>query len=637
MLKLKLKTMRLLLRLVLLFNIIKPAASSAGNLIDFTYNNLTNSQKNYWLKLLHYDNFGKSRADGEFFFLAKNGKSNPQTEMEETLKAFKNPVGESGWFKYHPQCVFRERYHFLKELGLLVNFPQISCLQFDEWKKGLNADSITLVFSSSYPNNPSSLFGHTLIRLNQKEKKNDLIDYAVAFSAVPNHDDIGLVFAFKGMFGGYKGLLEVTKYYTKVNDYNNGESRDLIEYDLNMTSDQMDRLINHLWEIYQTTYFDYYFTDENCSAVLVDILAVPFYLDDVNHHQRWYYLPSEMIKVFKKIPGRIKSEHFRASLKKQLEIKLARLSPLELNEVRALSKTTFLESNQVFSKYKNIPVLDGLISLLDFTRYQTKDNLNPDQSILMRKALVRRSVLAQETNTIQEVFSQKNRPDLGHEPRKLSFFSRTENAQSLFGIELKQGYHDLMSNDLGYDPFSQFDFLTGSLVYNQHHQKLNYDQFTMVNLISLHPYQFYDPQFSWAFKVVEDRIYDLDCLLCHRFNARASLGPSLKPNPEMVFTLTAGPFIEAAKYYDKGLKLGIEIEASFLFQITDALKIGLWDEWRNDVIHQIRQDYYNTASVKFAYFPNINNEWRLESTIVSKYRSFKNNTWLNQLNYGIYF
>jgi hypothetical protein len=249
-------------------------------------------------------------------------------------------------------------------------------------------------------------------------------------------------------------------------------------------------------------------------------------------------------------------------------------------------------------------------------------------------------MLAQDTIKIPEFSNQntqKNRPDLGHEPRKISFFTRTENTHSLYGIEFKQGYHDLMSNDLGYDPFSQFDFFVGNLVYDQFYKNLTVDQMTIVNLISLHEYRFFDPQFSWAAKIVEDRIYDLDCKLCHRLNVRAFLGPTIKPTSNMAFTLMTGPFAEVTKNYQKGGRLGIGLEAIFLFQLSDNFKLGLWDEFRADAIHSFRRDYYNSASIKLSYFPNINNEWRLESTKVSKFRSLKDKTWLNQLNYGIYF
>ena len=544
MLKLKLKTMRLLLLLALLSNLIfMPAAFAAGSF----YNSLNPLQQDYWLKLLHYQN-GSSRADGEHFFLSPLGKKNPEAEMLADIDAFKNPKATAGWFNYHPQCVFHERYNFLKKAGLLKSVSEEPCPELVEWKKGLNAESITLVFSSSYPNNPSSLFGHTLIRLNQKNKdqnSGDLLDYSVAFTAIPEHDDPGLVFAFKGFFGGYKGILEVTKYYTKVNEYNNGESRDLIEYDINMTADELDRLINHLWEIYQTTYFDYYFADENCSAVLVDILAVPFNQDQVNSHRRWYYLPSEMIKTFKEIPGRVKAEHFRASLKKQLEKKFEGLRSTNISQVKKIASSKDLPLD-----YDNIPVLDGVINLLDFTRYRTKDQLTNDQKILMRKTLLRRSTLAQAEVTKPFEYSQNNRPDLGHEPQKFSLFLRTENSHSLLGFEMKEGYHDLMSNDLGYDAFSQFDFFSGSLVYDKTIKRLSYERLLAVHLISLHPYKFYDPQFSWDAGIEASRIYDLNCDLCHKVDAHAYLGPTPKPNGKMALTFMGGVFGELSKHFE---------------------------------------------------------------------------------------
>lgn len=621
--------MRLLQLIALLSNLIFiPAVFAAG----FSYDKLTPVQKNYWLKLLHYHQ-ETSRADGENFFLSPIGKTDPAVELEATIDAFKDPNAQSGWFKYHPQCVFRERFQFLKKAGLLNSLSEKSCPEFDEWKAGLNTDSITLVFSSSYPNNPSSVFGHTLIRLNQKAKTNDLLDYAVAFSAIPEHDDLGLVFAYKGMFGGYKGLLEVTKYYTKVNEYNNGESRDLIEYDINMTTEELDRLINHLWEIYQTTYFDYYFADENCSGTLVDILAVPFASDEVNIHQRWYYLPSEMIKAFKNIPGRIKSENFRPSLKKQLEKKIEKLSSEQISEM-----SLFAENKRALPvNYDNIPVLDGLISFLDFTRYRTKDQLSDDQKVMMRKALLRRSGLAQESTLAPVVYDQSNRPDLAHEPRKLSVFARNEKNHALLGIELKQGYHDLMSNDAGFDAFSQFDFLTGSLIFDINLNRLTYDQLTLVNLISLHTYTFFDPQFSWAASVMADRIYDVDCNLCHRINARAYLGPTIRSNSKMALSVMSGIFGEASKHYEKGARVGLGLELSLLFQIGESVKLGLFNDFRADAAHKMRDDYYNRATGKVSYFPSINNEWRVESTAVSKFRSFKSNAWINQLNYGHFF
>jgi hypothetical protein len=584
----------------------------------------------YWLQLLHYQN-GKSLADGEKFFLAPNGNTNPEAELKATIIAFKDPDKKVGWFNYHPQCVFRERFRFLKSEGLLDDVPVIPCEVFDEWKNGLNAESVTLIFSSSYPNNPSSLFGHTLLRLNQKNKKNDLLDYAVAFSAVPEKEDLGLIFAFKGFFGGYKGLFEITKYYTKVNEYSNGESRDLIEYNLEMNEAQLDRMINHLWELYQTTYFDYYFADENCSAVLADLLAVAYKDDNqVNAHARWYYLPGEMVKHFNN-EGKIKSVNYRASLKKQIEKMWEGLSPQDINEVKYIINRGILPA-----KVSSAKVLDAVIAYLDFTHYRTKKKLSEADQKLLRTALIKRSGMS-KAETIVSEYNQNNRPEKAHAPEKWSLFTRVENKKFLSGFEIKQGYHDLMSNDQGYDAFSQFDFLYGSLIYDYKNKKISYDQLALVNLVSLHEYRFYDPQLSWKASVIADRIYDLDCQLCHKLNLTAYGGFTSKFSSNSVFNMLAGVFGEASSHLKNGFRLGTAGEISFYTQVGNHYKLGLYDEIRFDATKNISQDYYNQFGIRHAYFNDNIVDFRLETKVLSKFGSFKKNTVIHQVTYGQYF
>lgn len=579
--------MQFFLLLVLLSNLIIPATSVAGSL----YSELSPKDQTYWKKLLHTDQNGISRADGENFFLYPDGKKNSELEFLATINAFKNPNAQSGWFKYHPQCVFRERYRFIKSLGLIPEIEEKNCKEFEEWKKGLNAESVTLIFSSSYPNNPSSLFGHTLIRLNQKNKTNDLLDYSVAFSAIPNPDDIGIVFAYKGMFGGYQGILEVSKYYIKVNDYNNFESRDLIEYQLKMTTEQLNRLINHLWEIYQTTYFDYFFWDENCSSVLADILAVPYDNISVNQHARWYYLPSEMVKVFTN-NNLIETEHFRPSLKKKLEKKL---SYLKTEEISAVKKLEF---------EKSLVVNDGVITYLDFLRNQHKNYLPPEENKILRSALLKRSA-GPQAEVKNEQYADSNRPELGHNPRKISLLGTNHKV----GLELKQGHHDLMSNDLGFDPFSQFDFLGITLLYEKDRNKVLYDQFTFVDLVSLHPYRFYDPQFSWQGTVAGDN--------SNAIYAKGLMGVSLNPYEQSIFSLLAGLEGDLDSQYKHTYKIRPMGKVIFLTNLGTHAKLGVFDEF---------QFSKNVLSINFSYFLTQNTELR----VLAKKRVI-------QFNYGYFF
>ncbi len=513
---------------------------------------------------------------------------------------------------------------------MLEGVPEAPCPQFEEWKKGLNAESVTLIFSSSYPNNPSSLFGHTLLRLNQKGKTNDLLDYAVTFSAVPETEDMGIVFAFKGMSGGYKGLFEVTKYYTKVNEYNNGESRDLIEYNLKMTPAELDRMINHLWELYQTTYFDYYFTDENCSAVLADLLSVAYKDDDrVNAHARWYYLPGEMVKHFT-LEGRIASTHYRPSLKKQLAKMWEKLTPWEISQVKAI-----VDEEELPADISNPKVLEAVASYLDFTHYRTKKKLSEKSQKLMRAALIARAKLP-KSETVKESYDQSNMPEHSHNPQKISLFTRVENHKTLVGLELKQGYHDLMARDVGFDSFSQFEFLYGSMLYDVKNKKIDYDELVMVDLISLHEYRFYDPQLSWKAKVASDRIYDLDCSLCHRISVNAAGGVTFRTD-KTVLSLMAGVFGEASSHLKKGFRVGPVADLSFYAQLGSKYKVGIFNELRFDSTKKISDDYYNKMGLKHSFFPDNKQDFRFESSVISRFGSFTKNAIVHEVSYGRYF
>jgi hypothetical protein len=617
-----------LLLLVLLSNFLIAAGPVSAASLSF--------DQKYWKKILHFQK-DTSLADGEKFFLSPNGKNDPDAELAATIKAFSDQQAKAGWFNYHPQCVFRERFFFLKSQGLLEGIPEVSCAEFDEWKKGLNAESVSLIFSSSYPNNPSSLFGHTLLRLNQKNvngKKNDLLDYAVAFSAVPEKEDLGIIFALKGMFGGYKGLFEITKYYTKVNEYNNGESRDLIEYNLSMTPEELDRMINHLWELYQTTYFDYYFTDENCSAVLADLLAVAYKDDErVNAHSRWYYLPGEMIKHFQSLEGRITSVNYRPSLKKQVAKMWEKLSPSEIDVVK-----TIVDEEKLPENITNPKILDSVISYLDFTHYRTKNKLKPELAKLQRNVLIKRSTLPKAVETL-ESYDQSNRPENSHDPQKFSFFTQLIDERLQTGFEFKQGYHDLLSRDVGFDSFSQFDFLGFSALYDYKKKTLSLNELMIVNLISLHEYRFYDPQLSWRAKVSYERFYDLpQCSFCKKANVLVLGGYTFKFfNNKSVLNLLAGAFGEASSDMVKGYRAGPASEISFYAQLGESFKTGLFNEIRFDATKKIKSHFTNQLGFRQAWFFSEQNDLRYETTITSKHGSFSQNNILHKVSYGHFF
>ena len=178
------------------------------------------SQSPQWLDLLHYHQIGlftsfESQADDPNFFLAQDGKTNPYNELTATIRAFLQAQQTE---TSSAQCQFPARLHWLSSQLGETYFPKHTCKEFEQWFNKIDARSITLIFPAAYLNSPSSMFGHTLMRINRLSGNNDLLDYSVNYAANADPNDNELLFSFKGLTGGYPGVFTVLPYYEKVNE-----------------------------------------------------------------------------------------------------------------------------------------------------------------------------------------------------------------------------------------------------------------------------------------------------------------------------------------------------------------------------------------------------------------------------------
>ncbi|MGH7829328.1 MAG: DUF4105 domain-containing protein, partial [Candidatus Binatia bacterium] len=188
-------------------------------------------EQRYWHLLLHYRptiaGGYESEADEEGFFLAPNGKTDPKAELEATLARFFSTklVGRS---RQPARCAFIARYAWLRA-ALAIDeslLPPEPCERFRSWFAELNPESITLIFPSAYMNNPSSMFGHLLLRVDQKgqTEQTRILAYTVNYSAEVTTDN-GIVFAVLGVVGGFKGYFSTHPYYVKAKEYGDFENR----------------------------------------------------------------------------------------------------------------------------------------------------------------------------------------------------------------------------------------------------------------------------------------------------------------------------------------------------------------------------------------------------------------------------
>ncbi|MEO7427010.1 MAG: DUF4105 domain-containing protein [Fibrobacteria bacterium] len=237
-----------------------------------------------WLKLLHYHRHAgalRSDVDGGYFFLSPLGKWDSRAELDATLRAFLSqedlsPPLDSGMEagRMHPLCKFRARLHFFRERLDLADslLPKVDCDRYQRWRDALDPVGATLVFASSYLNNPASTFGHTFLRLNSRGDSAalSLLNYGITYAAtVPDGD--GLAFAYKGIFGSYHGTFSIVPYSLSLQKYSNLESRDVWEYDLALDSNRTEYVVEHAWEL-GAAWMRYFFFDENCSYNIITLL-----------------------------------------------------------------------------------------------------------------------------------------------------------------------------------------------------------------------------------------------------------------------------------------------------------------------------------------------------------------------------
>ncbi|MCB0370155.1 MAG: DUF4105 domain-containing protein, partial [Bdellovibrionales bacterium] len=219
-----------------------------------------------WLKLGHYHQSSEghylSKIQGNFF-ISPDGNTNPLSELIVTIETFiNNPMS---------QCKYPARFKWLKQ-KLQIDQESYHCSELASWKKKLGAKEIYIVFAAGDLNNPGSSFGHTFIRLHNPNSSSELLDYGVNFAAYTENDS-GALYALKGLFGFYKGSYSMLPYHQKIREYTNLEGRDLWEYKLDLSPDEVDFIIDHLLEL-DGSYSYYYFSDENCSYQILELLNI---------------------------------------------------------------------------------------------------------------------------------------------------------------------------------------------------------------------------------------------------------------------------------------------------------------------------------------------------------------------------
>lgn len=469
------------------------------------------SQHPEWLNLLHYKRSWvgvTSQVDGKAFFNAAYGKKNPRSELAATLAAFFR--AETDDPSQHPQCRFAARYHWLKHALQFdaAQLPEQSCRPLDDWIAAMDPAGATLVFPAAYLNNPASMFGHTFLRIDgrQQDERSRLLAYSVSYAAGTDEKN-GLVFALKGVFGGYPGQFSILPYYMKVKEYSDLENRDVWEYQLNLTEAEIRQLLRHVWELRQT-YFDYYFFDENCSYHLLSLLEVARPGLALTDQFSGWAIPPETVRVVTKEADLVTEVVYRPATSTQLQYQLSRIDNLNRQLILAMAEG---QINADDPSVRSLPdpqrarVLELAYDVIDYDRVAKKQSSPDELDRRSLQLLQARSQLALPS-TRQLPPQPAVRPDQGHKTSRVSVGFGVQHQQGFTELSWRPAYHDLLDPAEGYARGSELKFMALTLRHYQDARQWQLDNFNLLSIQSLSPRDPFFKPVSWGLHLGAERV-----------------------------------------------------------------------------------------------------------------------------------
>ena len=486
------------------------------------------AQEVEWHRLMHYRSalFGgvKSQADWDGFFLAPNGKTDPEAELEATLRGFFGPAPADPELE-HPFCRFPARLAWLNsKLGFdFTRLPRRTCPKFQKFAQELRARSITLVFSSYYLNNPASAFGHTFLRINKQTRSDDqrdleLLDYGIDYSARVDTNN-ALLYSIKGLTGQFPGVFRRIPYYLKVREYNDSESRDLWEYELALSKPELSMVVAHLWEL-GPNHFDYFYLDENCSYHLLAALEVASPRLHLLSRVGWPVLPVDTVKAVVQQPGLVQGIRYRPSIRTEYRQRVASLNTAELAAVSHLTRDPDAALPPELDPPSEARVLDAALDLIDFRfagelvrKPGTRED--PESVRFKQRLLERRAALDVESEDRPISPPFRDMPHVGHDSRRLGLGSGYLQGRGYYhSLDFRLALHDLVDPTLGYPETSAIEFLPMRFRYYVESPKLELEDFSLVSVTSITPFDRFEHAMSWTVNAGGRRIRDAGCNGC---------------------------------------------------------------------------------------------------------------------------
>jgi hypothetical protein len=526
-----------------------------------------------WQRLLHRESGllgARSAVASDWFFLAPEGHRDLRAELHATLRAFIEgaEIAERG---EPAACVFGLRWRMLdKHLDLRRHgLEPPKCERRSRWLEALNPQRAWLVFPAAYLNSPASMFGHTLLRIDGAEGSEEapLLAYAVNFAAETEEDN-GLVYAARGLTGGYTGRFAVMPYYEKVREYARIENRDLWEYPLQIDQAALERVMLHLWEL-RGADFDYYFFTKNCSFQLLTLLEAALPERDLRAGLEWWAIPTDTVRALRR-QELLGTPQYRPALATSLADRARRIGEADTRRAVAIANGELALEALAGPAKRKARLLDVAH---DWLYYRTQSGATERDTALPR---ARRILAARAATGSKSSFGAPQppatSPERGHDTARLRTGLFAEDGGHGAVIGYRPAYHDLLDPPAGYDSGAQVAFANGELLWDAQDERLSVGRLDLVDIISLSPRDTLFQPISWRVGFGARRRAGLDT----RLGGYVDGGPGLTWRRGRLRSFVFGRLaLDAARDMDKGYGLGGGGTAGLHWEPARALSLLL--------------------------------------------------------------
>ena len=425
------------------------------------------------------------------------------------------------------------------------------------------------------------MYGHTFLRMDK-----GLTSYSVNFAAETNQT-MGAGYAMKGLSGAYPGKFTTIPYYMKIQEYNNLESRDLWEYQLNLSSAEIRSLVLHLWEL-GPAYMKYYFLTKNCSYQLLPLMEAARPGVKLSNRFRWMTIPADTLRAVRETPGLVTDINVRPSAVTKMLAARANLRREEIKIAGRIARNPNADIasslQSVDEKRKGIVLQSAFLYyryLNGFARFQEIKRDAREHSMLLE---LNRHQVPEEKNLLSPAGFEA--PEDAHRTSRAMWSTGRRMGDWFQEISLRPALHDFLDPDYGYIPHSRLEMFHLKARYVHSTQKFHVSQFVFADLASLSSWDPWvrKPSFNiWAGyetrKGVKESSWD-------QGYARVKGGAGLSKAGKVLgreLALYALPQIDlgAGPAFSKKNRVGTQVMSGAIFEPVSFIKMGFESDYNN--------------------------------------------------------